>query len=554
MKLRYALFVVASAFFSLQFVAADGNAPKSRYALVVGNSAYQDERLKLATPVNDARDISKALTKLGYKVDLKENITEREFKTAIKNYVTQLGNKDNEGFFWYGGHGMESEGQNYLLPVDVDTNMIRDTSVSLQQILADLDLSGNKMNVVVIDACRDNLPQVVPQTATRSARRGGGMSEVKVSKKDVFVMMSTAPGQSALDGDPGARNSPFAMAFLTHVNSLQPLQWMASDIINETEKNTADRQHPYTQGSVSNKHYSINPAYNGEVQKEISIAAMPNMPKVYTEKRDISFVEIDGGTFTMGSSSNEFERNNDEVQHQVTVNRFLIADHELTQEEYQAVMGINPSKFRGAKLPVESVTWYDAIEYCNMRSELEGLELAYNINKVKIDQNNSNKDEVDNIKWIVTLNKGASGYRLPTEAEWEYACRAGLDGPFDNGNKFTTKDANFDGHYPWNPPKTYGFASGKFLKKTVDVKSYKKNRWGIYDMHGNIREWCWDWYGDYPSNAQTDPLGASSGKDRVLRGGSWYDGSERLRAAKRRAYPPSYQDSATGFRLVRSVP
>jgi len=201
----------------------------------------------------------------------------------------------------------------------------------------------------------------------------------------------------------------------------------------------------------------------------------------------------------------------------------------VTQKEYQEVMGTNPSNFKGDNLPVEQVSWYDAVNYCNRLSQKEGLTPAYTING-------------ENVTW----NYNASGYRLPTEAEWEYACRAGTTTPFSTGNNITTSQANYDGNYPYN-----NNAKGTYREKTTAVGSFSPNPWGLYDMHGNVWEWCWDWYGDYPNNAQPDYRGASSGSYRVIRGGGWDSDAQLLRSASRSYGTPSSRDGDVGFRLVR---
>jgi formylglycine-generating enzyme required for sulfatase activity len=207
--------------------------------------------------------------------------------------------------------------------------------------------------------------------------------------------------------------------------------------------------------------------------------------------------------------------------------------YEITQKEWTAAMRSNPSRFKGDNLPVENVTWYEAVEYCNNRSIQEGLTPAYMWNGSS-----------------VTWNRDADGYRLPTEAEWEYACRAGTTGPFSTGNNITTAQVNYDGNYPYN-----GNAAGTYRQKTTAAGSFAANGWGLYDMHGNVWEWCWDWYGSYGGEAQTDPVGpwgpVSSGSNHVLRGGSWSDGAGDTRSANRRGYTPSLRSSYLGLRLVR---
>ncbi|MDR2701288.1 MAG: formylglycine-generating enzyme family protein [Spirochaetaceae bacterium] len=249
------------------------------------------------------------------------------------------------------------------------------------------------------------------------------------------------------------------------------------------------------------------------------------------------FVRINGGTFTMGSPANEPERDDDEVQHQVTVSAFYMGKYEVTQKEYEEVMGTNPSKFKGPNLPVEQVSWFDAVEYCNKRSQKEGLTPAYTISGSATGYN-----------LTVTWNRNANGYRLPTEAEWEYACRAGTTTPFSTGNNITTDQANYNGNEPYN-----NSAKGTYRGKTTPVGSFAPNPWGLYDMHGNVFEWCWDWYGGYPSGAQTNPAGAASGSYRVERGGSWVISASAARSVCRYGDDPYDRASNVGFRVVRSL-
>jgi formylglycine-generating enzyme required for sulfatase activity len=231
-----------------------------------------------------------------------------------------------------------------------------------------------------------------------------------------------------------------------------------------------------------------------------------------------SYVRIDGGTFLMGSPSTEASRGSDETQHQVTVSGFYIGKNPVTQAEYQSLMGTNPSNFKGADLPVDQVLWSEAVEYCNRLSQQEGLTPVY-----------SNSGS--------SCNWNASGYRLPTEAEWEYACRAGTTTAYSTGSAITTGQANF---------------SGNGVNRTTPVESYSPNSWGLYDMHGNISEWCWDWYGDYSSGAQTNPHGAVTGTNKVLRGGYWDSAARYLRSAARGKNFPSTKHNGIGFRVARN--
>ncbi len=219
----------------------------------------------------------------------------------------------------------------------------------------------------------------------------------------------------------------------------------------------------------------------------------------------IEFVWVPAGSFTMGSPANEQGHSPDEVQHNVTLSQgFWLGKYEVTQAQWQRVMGSNPSTFKGDDLPVEMVSW-------------------------------------DNIQQFMSkLNKSESGpYRLPTEAEWEYACRAGSTGAYGNGD---------------GPLNDYGWYSANSGSNTHAVGRKQPNAWGLYDMHGNVWEWCQDWYKeDYPPDAVTDPTGPSSGTNRVLRGGSWNNNPASCRATNRIGTNPTYSDNGFGFRVVRAA-
>ena len=173
------------------------------------------------------------------------------------------------------------------------------------------------------------------------------------------------------------------------------------------------------------------------------------------------FVLINGGTFQMGSPTNEPEREADEVQHNVTVDSFYMSKTELPQKQYQSVMGNNPSENKGENLPVENITWYDAVQYCNELSKKEGLTPCYTISGN-----------------TVTWNKSANGYRLPTEAEWEYAARANTTTPFSFGNNVKDENANCYNAYGYNNDASGSWVNG-YLEHTVAVNSYAANAYGL---------------------------------------------------------------------------
>lgn len=256
-----------------------------------------------------------------------------------------------------------------------------------------------------------------------------------------------------------------------------------------------------------------------------------------------NMVLINGGTFNMGSPGTENWREKDEILHSVSLDSFYISRYEVTQEEYERVMKKNPSSFKGKLLPVENITWYDAVNFCNALSAAQGLTPAYKI---------SGSD--------VVWNKSADGYRLPTEAEWEFAARAGTQTPFSSKKVPGDSDANFYAHYPYNIEQNYFNDSvletrpGYYRQHTVEVGSFKPNGNGLYDIHGNVSEWCWDLYGKYSTGvAVKNPTGAEKGATRIARGGGWNDFGKHLRCAYRSSQLPDEASSSRGLRVARNA-
>jgi formylglycine-generating enzyme required for sulfatase activity len=234
-------------------------------------------------------------------------------------------------------------------------------------------------------------------------------------------------------------------------------------------------------------------------------------------------VLIPAGEFLMGDDRGE---DDEKPAHRVRLSAFTMDVCEVTQQSYQSLMGKNPAKFQGPDHPVERISWFSAIQYCNMRSLREGLNPCYNTDTLQCDFQ-------------------ADGYRLPTEAEWEYACRSGGATRWSCGD-----DAAQLVKCAWMKDNAN--------KTTHPVKEKSPNAWGLYDMHGNVAEWCNDFYSeDYSSQGESsDPRGPQSGEERVLRGGSWLSSEEACRSAARAGQAPGFADTcfgyeAYGFRCVR---
>ena len=237
-------------------------------------------------------------------------------------------------------------------------------------------------------------------------------------------------------------------------------------------------------------------------------------PVNFTNSIGMKFKLIPAGSFTMGSPEVEKNRDSDEGPvHRVQITKPLyLGLYEVTQEQYERIMGANPSTFKGSTNPVENVSWRDAVEFCKKLSSKEG-----------------------------------QTYRLPMEAEWEYACRAGTRTPFSFGSVLNGKQANCDGNFPYGTE-----TKGPYLRKTISVGSYAANAWGLCDMHGNVYECCADWFdrGYYKNSPTDDPKGPTSGSFRVDRGGSWRCYAGSCRSADRYSHSPSYRSSNLGFRIA----
>ncbi len=290
--------------------------------------------------------------------------------------------------------------------------------------------------------------------------------------------------------------------------------------VHEAQAGPASSETPTTQEFAQPTHDRISPPTEipGNWDRR------PQEPLELTNNLGMKFVLIPAGTFEMGAPQTEdCIRDNECPPHEVTLTRaFYLSIHPVTQGQYAKLMGRNPAKFspkQGGSLghPVENVTWEDAIAFCRTLSGLQEERQAQRV------------------------------YRLPTEAEWEYACRGGTQTYFCFGDSLSPTQANFDGQFPFgNHPAARG------LKKTTPVGSFPPNPFGLYDIHGNVWEWCADWLSGlyYQISPQRDPRGPSQGKYRVVRGGSWRNQAITCRSSYRNGLAPQLKDSATGFRVV----
>jgi formylglycine-generating enzyme required for sulfatase activity len=274
----------------------------------------------------------------------------------------------------------------------------------------------------------------------------------------------------------------------------------------------------------------------------------------------VEMVHVSGGSFEMGKNLGSGGGSDVTPVHTVTVSGFYMGKYQVTQEQYQTVMGSNPSIFLSNptegetqnRRPVEGVSWYDALMFCNKLSIAEGLTPAYS----RVVNGTATTDPSawgtvptsSNAAWnAVTIVSGSTGYRLPTEAQWEYAAKGG-DPTAEGWVGYTYAGSDTVGSVAW-----WGDTSGNSESKTHEVGKLAANGLGLYDMSGNVNERCWDWFGSYASGSQTDPMGASSGTDRVIRGGSWSLSAVNVRSAYRNGGLPYSRSNGGGFRLARPV-
>jgi len=487
------------------------SATEKRIALVIGNGAYKSDPLR--NPVNDATDIADALEGLGFSVSLKIDADQRNMKQAIRAFGKRL-RKGGIGLFYFAGHGVQVRGINYLIPIGVRIESEADVeyeAVDAGRVLAQMEEAENSLNIIILDACRDN-------PFARSFRSSSsGLAKMDAPTGSILAY-ATAPGSIASDG-PG-RNGLYTSALLKHM--MTPgleIGRLFRQVRIDVLSSSGEKQVPWEASSLTGDFYfnsgrGISVVPKQPVKKAPKHAAIsPDETKPKVTKRGkiknslgMEFVYIPPGTFMMGSAHGEKDRDTDEKQYRVTLTRgFYMQTTEVTQGQWRAEMGSNPSFYKGDDLPVERVSWNDAQKFIRKLNQREG----------------GNK------------------YRLPTEAEWEYACRAGSTTRFFFGD-----DDSLLREYAWYMSNSEG--------RPHRVAQKNPNDWSLYDTHGNVWEWCQDWKWNYPSGAVTDPTGPTGGSYRVKRGGSWNFPPKGVRSAIRVGDYPNNHHNVLGFRVLRA--
>ena len=591
--------------------------PAQRLALVIGNAEYAEN--ELANPVGDAALIKETLEGLGFdEVVLAKNL---ETLPAMVRAVRLFGERllpNDLAFFYYSGHGLQAPGgdrgetRNYLLPTGYDWETtkadVEFAALSFERVRRMLGKA--QLRVMVLDACR--------KYKLGKSDGGGGLAATAAARGELIAYATEADAVATDEGD-GAGIYAQELREALRQRGVE-VKEVFQNVMESVSAKTKGTQHPVYVPMINGRLYlngqpSVvphppklgggerlpqpdvvsgngsgtggggvvrpppevpgwkrdwqelkdieDPALKGAVEKYIEkykaeaeadvlvemakgllakLERLENPPRLagssWKSPSGMEFAWIPAGRFVMGSPDGEEGRDGDEVQHEVRISEgFWMGRYEVTQGEWEAVMGANPSLIKacGPRCPVEQVSWFDAEEF------------------------------------IRRLNRREAGsgyeYRLPTEAEWEYAARAGSTGATPEGELRILGERNvpvLDGQawYGGNAGVTY--ASGRDCSAweetqyevgrcgTHPVGLKRGNAWGLYDMLGSVWEWTGDWYGDYPSGTVTDPRGPSTGSERVIRGGGWNGRARRVRSANRGSDSPGHRGSGLGFRLVRT--
>ncbi len=490
---------------------------KERVALVIGNTAYETAPI-LPNAINDAQDIADTLDKLDFKVELKKNLNRKQMAKAISVFGEKL-EKDTIGLFYYAGHALQVGGKNYLLPLDAMINKpdeVHYESIDIDRILT--KMASNDLNIIILDACRDH-----PFKKSDGFQGSSGLASID-APEGFLIVYATTPGKGSVDGQ--GKNGLFTKHLLKNIikpniNIISMLTTTRKEVIEES-KTLGYKQVPWESSSLLTPFCFVScPPKQPKPPIPPISPISPTKPKPTSSRLSFEpeMVQITGGSFKMGCNSKICE-DDETPPHSVTIAPFYIGKYEVTFAQWDACVKAKGCFYQPddngwgrGKHPVINVSWYDTQEF---------------------------------IKWLRTMT--GKDYRLPTEAEWEYATRIKTKTTYPWGNTIGDNHANCD-----------GCGSSWDNKSTAPVGSFSAY-YGLYDMQGNVWEWVQDCYHKNYDNALMNSAAWDTKCDKnstgeisaVLRGGSWSSSPNTLRSTHRFFNHLDRRPSTYGFRIAKS--
>ncbi|MBW1994515.1 MAG: SUMF1/EgtB/PvdO family nonheme iron enzyme [Deltaproteobacteria bacterium] len=543
--------------FILMIPTASMSKQEKRIALVIGNGLYAQS--PLLSPANDANNMAAALKQCNFNVLKEINADKQRILKTLRAFTQKASAFKGITLFYYAGHTVQLNGKNYLVPVDANVKSKEDIEtqcINLSSIFEEMKSAYSVANIIILNAAHEKpfgrhfLPDVPgladheePGFFIMYSASPGSVSEKSFERESIFnshlVSSLLSPAleirevfksvQSAVFEETEEKQKPwFSVPFTGYVYLYYPkLQFLyfLRDVQHynrqiTTYKSPLEKQKAWL--SLVESYPSWSSAIVSKDPVDIIARALDELTDEFffemtrlfnlsLKKRNplgMEFVYVPPGSFIMGSPFDEPGRGKDERAYSVTISKgFFIQTTEVTQRQWHAVMGNNPSAFDdcGWECPVESISWYDVQDFIDRLNDIEA----------------------------------PRSYRLPTEAEWEYAARAGNQGWFCFGS-----DSNMLKDYAWYKDNSGG--------QTQPVAQKKPNQWGLYDVHGNVWELCQDWGGEYPKQAAVNPTGPRKGYFRIARGGSWFSAMLQARSANRFYVLPEDRNYTVGFRLIQN--